>query len=312
MLKKGSRWQKRLLTLERAMKRLKPFEYREAKTLGEAIEILAGEGPRAVLLAGGTDLLVRMKQGVITPSLLVNMKRIAGLDRIERSAAGGLTIGALTPIATLERSELIRQSHPVITQAAGLLGSPSIRRLATLGGNVGRASPAADMVPALIALKARIFAEGPAGEKDIPIDTFFKGPGKTVLAPAEIITAIFLPDPALAAGAAYLKLGRREGMDCALVGVAAALSLGGDDRVVEARLAIASCGPVPLRAKNAETILLAGPLDENRLREAARATAENSCPITDRRACSDYRKEMVEVLAFRALRDAWQAARNAL
>jgi carbon-monoxide dehydrogenase medium subunit len=292
------------------MKRLKPFEYCEPSTLGEAIGILVGEGPRALPLAGGTDLLVRMKQGVVAPSLLVNLKRIAGLDRIERSAAGGMTIGALTPIAAVERSEPLRQSHPVLIQAAGLLGSPSIRRLATLGGNVGRASPAADMVPALIALKARIFAEGPAGKKEIPIDAFFKGPGSTVLAPAEIITAIVLPDPAPAAGAAYLKLGRREGMDCALVGVAAALSLGRGDRVVEARLAIASCGPVPLRAASAEAILLAGPLDESRLREAARATAGNSCPITDMRACSDYRKEMVEVLAYRALCEAWQTARR--
>jgi CO/xanthine dehydrogenase FAD-binding subunit len=294
------------------MKRLMPFEYREAKSLGEAIEILAGEGPRALLLAGGTDLLVRMKQGVLTPSLLVNLKRVTGLDRIERSAAGGLTIGALTPIAEVERSELIRQSRPVLTQAAGLLGSPSIRRLATLGGNVGRASPAADMVPALIVLKAHIVAEGPAGKKEIPIDAFFKGPGQTVLGPAEIITAILLPDPAAATGAAYLKLGRREGMDCALVGVAAALSLGGDGGVVEARLAMASCGPVPLRAESAETILLAGPLDENRLREAARAAAASSCPISDMRACSDYRKEMVEVLAFRALCSAWQTARRAI
>jgi carbon-monoxide dehydrogenase medium subunit len=294
------------------MKRLMPFEYREAKSLGEAIEILAGEGPRALLLAGGTDLLVRMKQGVLTPSLLVNLKRVTGLDRIERSAAGGLTIGALTPIAEVERSELIRQSRPVLTQAAGLLGSPSIRRLATLGGNVGRASPAADMVPALIVLKARIVTEGPAGKKEIPIDAFFKGPGQTVLGPAEIITAILLPDPAAAAGAVYLKLGRREGMDCALVGVAAALSLGGDGGVVEARLAMASCGPVPLRAESAETILLAGLLDENRLREAARAAAGSSCPISDMRACSDYRKEMVEVLAFRALCSAWQTARRAI
>ena len=294
------------------MKRLKPFEYREPKTLGEAIEILAGEGPRALPLAGGTDLLVRMKQGVVAPSLLVNLKRIAGLDRIERLSAGGMTIGALTPIAAVERSELIRQSHPILIQAASLLGSPSIRRMATLGGNVGRASPAADMVPALITMKARVCAEGPAGKREIPIDAFFKGPGQTVLAPAEIITAIVLPDPAPASGAAYLKLGRREGMDCALVGVAAALSLGGGDRVVEARVALTACGPVPLRATSAEAILLAGPLDENRLREAARATAGDSCPITDMRACADYRKEMVEVLAFRALKDAWQAARRAL
>ncbi len=108
-----------------------------------------------------------------------------------------------------------------------------------------------------------------------------------------------------------MKLGRREGMDCALVGVAAALSLGSDGRADEARVAFAACGPVPLRAGNAEAILLAGPLDENRLREAARATAGDSSPITDMRAGAGYRREMVEVLAFRALRDAWQAARHA-
>jgi len=292
------------------MKRLKPFEYREPKTLGEAIEILAGEGPRAAVLAGGTDLLVRMKQGVVAPLLLVNLKRIAGLDRIERSA-GGLGIGALTPIAAVERSEPLKRSHPVLTQAAGFLGSPSIRQLATLGGNVGRASPAADMVPALVVLKASVTAEGAAGRREIPLDTFFTGPGQNVLAPAEVITAIVLPDPAPASGAAYVRLGRREGMDCALVGVAASLVLDGAGAIAEARVAMASCGPVPLRAKSAEALLREGPLDEERLRAAARATAGDSLPISDMRACADYRKEMVEVLTFRALDAAWRAARAA-
>lgn len=292
------------------MKRLKPFVYREANTLAETIEILAGEGPGALLLAGGTDLLVRMKQGVLTPSLLVNLKGVAGLDRIDRATAGGLTIGALTSIEAVERSALIGKIHPVLQQAAGLLGSPSIRQLATLGGNVGRASPAADMVPALIALQASVLADGPAGKKEIPVDAFFKGPGQTVLGPAEIITAIFVPDPAPAAGAAYLKLGRREGMDCALVGVAASLSLGGNGRVEAARVALAACGPVPIRAVSAEATLLAGPLEEKRLRDAARATVGDASPITDMRACADYRVDMIEVLAFRALQAAWQAARK--
>jgi aerobic carbon-monoxide dehydrogenase medium subunit len=291
------------------MKRLKLFEYREPKTLREAIKILAGEGPRAVPLAGGTDLLVRMKQGVVAPSLLVNLKRIKRLDRIERPKAGGLSIGTLTPIAALERSSLLRQIHPVLTQAAGFLGSPSVRQLATLGGNVGRSSPAADMVPSLVVLKARVRAEGPAGSREIPLDTFFKGPGQNALASAELITALVLPDPAPFSGAAYVRLGRREGMDCALVGVAAALTLDGD-RVGEARMAMASCGPVPLRARNAEAFLRGGLLDEKRLREAARLTAGETSPISDMRACADYRREMVEVLAFRALQAALQAARK--
>ena len=292
------------------MKRLKPFEYREPKTLREAIKILAGEGPRAVPLAGGTDLLVRMKQGVVTPSLLVNLKRIKRLDRIERPKAGGLSIGTLTPIATIERSLPVQQRYPVLAAAAGFLGSPSVRQLATLGGNVGRSSPAADMVPSLVVLKACVRAEGPAGSREIPLDAFFMGPGQNALAPAELITALVLPDPAPASGAAYVRLGRREGMDCALVGVAAALTLGGDGGICEARMAMASCGPVPLRARNAEAFLRGGPLDEKRLREAARLTAGETSPISDMRACADYRKEMVEVLAFRALLAALQAARK--
>ncbi|MHB8770041.1 MAG: FAD binding domain-containing protein [Syntrophales bacterium] len=292
------------------MKRLKPFEYREPKTLREAIKILAGEGPRAAVLAGGTDILVRMKQGVVAPSLLVNLKRIKGLDRIQRPKAGGLSIGTLTPIAAIERSSPIQRHYPVLAAAAGFLGSPSIRQLATLGGNVGRSSPAADMVPSLVVLKGRVRAEGPAGSREISLDTFFKGPGQNALAPGELITALALPDPAPASGAAYVRLGRREGMDCALVGVAASLMLGGDGRVGEALLAMASCGPVPLRARNAEAFLCGEPLDEKRLREAARLTAGETSPISDMRACADYRKEMVAVLAFRALTAAWQAARK--
>ncbi len=294
------------------MKRLKPFEYREPKTLREAIKILAGEGPRAVALAGGTDLVVRMKQGVVAPSLLVNLKRIKGLDRIQRPKAGGLTIGTLTPIAAIERSLPIQRRYPVLAAAAGFLGSPSVRQLATLGGNVGRSSPAADMVPSLVVLKAVVHAQGPAGSREIPLDTFFKGPGQNALAQGELITALVLPDPAPASGAAYVRLGRREGMDCALVGVAASLTLGSDGGAGEALLAMASCGPVPLRARNAEAFLCGGPLDEKRLREAARLTAGETSPISDMRACADYRREMVEVLAFRALQAAWQTARASL
>ncbi|MEW6334767.1 MAG: xanthine dehydrogenase family protein subunit M, partial [Thermodesulfobacteriota bacterium] len=161
-------------------------------------------------------------------------------------------------------------------------------------------------------LKADIVAEGPDGKKEIPVDALFTGPGQTVLGPAEVITAIRLPEPAAAAGAADQKLGRREGMDCALVGVAAALSLDPGGAVAEARLAMASCGPVPLRAQSAEAILLGGAPDEDRLRAAARAAAGNSCPISDMRACSEYRQEMVEVLAYRALCAALQSARGGL
>ncbi len=285
-----------------------PFLCLYPETLREAIRTLTEEHTDAILLAGGTDVLVRMKRGEINPPVLLNLKRIGGLDRIERSD-GGLTLGALTTIACVERSPLVRQSHPVLAQSAAVLGSPSIRHLATLGGNVGRASPAADTVPALIVQKARVLLEGPLGKREMEIEGFFKGPGQTWLSPGEIITSIYLPDPAPGTGATYVKLGRREGGDCALVGVAASLALSGS-KVIDARLALASVAPVPLRARNAEDVLLSGSINEERLKEAARVSSQDSSPISDLRAGAEYRRQMVEVLTYRALNSAWRQARG--
>ena len=281
------------------MKRLKPFSYVEPSTLQEAIQIAASNESGTCFLAGGTDLLVRMKRGEILPRSLVNLKRIKGLNQIEREPKEGLRIGALARISEIEHSPLILSSHPVLVQAAGLLGSPSIRNLATLGGNIGRASPASDIAPSLMVLSARVFVEGPQGRRELDLMQLFLGPGKTSLSPAEVITSFIIPEMAPHTGVVYLKLGRREGMDCALVGVAASLTISSKgNEATEARVALASVGLVPLRAKRAEEILLSGSLTEERLMEAARFAAEDSNPITDMRASRSYRKEMVKVLTF--------------
>lgn len=284
------------------MRRLKPFLYFEPTTLSKVFEILAEEGERASLLAGGTDLLVRMKKGEITPPALVNLKRIRGLEQIATEPGENLRIGALAPIAAVENSPLVNSSHPILAQAAGLLGTPSIRNLATLGGNVGRASPASDTVPPLIVLGARVAIEGPQGKRELDLEDLFSGPGTTTLAPGEVITSFFLPKMASHSVATYEKLGRRAGVDIALVGVAVLMTL--DVRgyeVKDARVALAAVAPVPLRAKRAEEVLLSGSLTEERMKEAARVAAEDSNPITDMRASASYRKEMVKVLTVRAL-----------
>lgn len=293
------------------MRRLKPFLYFEPTTLSKVFEILAEEGERASLLAGGTDLLVRMKKGEITPPALVNLKRIRGLEQIATEPGENLRIGALAPIAAVENSPLVNSSHPILAQAAGLLGTPSIRNLATLGGNVGRASPASDTVPPLIVLGARVAIEGPQGKRELDLEDLFSGPGTTTLAPGEVITSFFLPKMASYSVATYEKLGRRAGVDIALVGVAVLLTL--DVRgyeVKDARIALAAVAPVPLRAKRAEEVLLSGSLTEERMKEAARVAAEDSSPITDMRASASYRKEMVKALTVRALGKAMELAQG--
>jgi carbon-monoxide dehydrogenase medium subunit len=293
------------------VRRLKPFVYFEPTKLSKVFEILAEEGERASLLAGGTDLLVRMKKGEITPPALVNLKRIRGLEQIATEPGENLRIGALAPIAAVENSPLVNSSHPILAQAAGLLGTPSIRNLATLGGNVGRASPASDTVPPLIVLGARVAIEGPQGKRELDLEDLFSGPGTTTLVPGEVITSFFLPKMASCSVATYEKLGRRAGVDIALVGVAVLLTL--DVRgyeVKDARIALAAVAPVPLRAKRAEEVLLSGSLTEERMKEAARVAAEDSSPITDMRASASYRKEMVKALTVRALGKAMELAQG--
>jgi len=293
------------------MKRLAPFTYYRPKTLSEAVRILAGEGNDAYPLAGGTDLLVRMKRGQIHASSLVNLKGIPGLDRIEEEKGKGLRIGALTVISDLERDPQIRRDFPLLLQAAGSVGSPAIRNLATLGGNIGRASPASDLAPSLIVLGSRVSVEGAQGKRDLDIGAFFRGPGQTVLARGEVIASFFLPHPPPHSGMAYLRMGRVEGMDLALVGVATLLTAGDKGKnLKDVRVALAAVAPVPFRARKAEEVLLSGPLSEERIREAARAAAAEASPIDDIRASAAYRKEMVEVLTTRALLQAWKAAQG--
>ena len=293
------------------MNRLRPFTYYEPRTLKDGIEIAASGERGTYFLAGGTDLFVRMKRGLISPSALINLKGIQGLNRIERDGKGGLCIGPLTRISEIERSPLVLSHHPVLAQAAGGLGSPSIRNLATVGGNIGRASPASDIAPSLMVLQARATLEGPQGKKEVDMARLFSGIGITALSKAEIITSFLIPAAKPHTETVYLRLGRRQGMDCCLVGVAASLTLvDGKGEAIEARIALASVGPAPLRAKMAEKALLAGPLTDERIRESARLAGEECFPITDLRATGSYRKEMIRVLTHRALLRAVQSLRG--
>lgn len=293
------------------MKRLKNFSYFEPASVREAVETLTEE-EGAFPLAGGTDLLVRMKRGEVHPAALVNLKHIQDLKKIKSENGNGTTIGALASISDILGSPVIQAKYPILVQAAGVIGAPSIRNLATIGGNVGRASPASDMSPSLMILQARIITAGPKGKREVGMNEIFAGPGSTTLSNAEFITAFYIPEPSPHTGTAYLKLGRRTGGgDCTLVGVATLLAVENDEAKAVG-IALASVGPTPVRALKAEEVVVAGPLDDERMKEAARAAADEVNPITDLRCSAAYRKEMVKVLTYRALIESLQKAKGGM
>lgn len=292
------------------MRRLRSFTLEQPASVREAVQLLVDGGGAARVLAGGTDLIADMKLGRAYPPLVVNLKRIEGLDLIE-STAEGTRIGALARIGTLERSPVVQHSHAALWQAARVLASPSVRALATIGGNLGRASPASDTAPPLIVHGARVQVEGSNGSRVVPVDHFHRGPGVSCLAPDEIITAVLLPNPAGPAGSAYHKVGRRAGgWDIAVVGVAAALRLGSAGEVADIRIALASVGPTPLRVPEAEAAILGREPVYRVLAAGAEIAAEEIRPISDVRASASYRRTLARVVTLRTLSDALERARQ--
>lgn len=290
------------------MKRLRSFAYYEPITLGEAIEALLAEGDQARVLAGGTDLIVDMKTERMRPSAVVNLKRIPGLSGIE-AVAGGTRIGALTKATEIEASSVVQGRYPALAQAASILASPPVRALATIGGNVGRASPASDLGPALIVHDAIASIEGRDGVRDELIEHLYVGPGATTLASSDIITSIFLPDPPPGFGSAHIKLGKRgSGTDIALAGASVSVVIGGRGEIADCRIALASLGPTPFRALATEEMLRGEKPTEATLAAAAASAGGEAKPIGDMRASASYRTTLARVLTLRALRAAVQSA----
>ena len=291
-----------------ALKRLREFEYFEPISLDEALQILVTAGDGVRVLAGGTDLVVDMKTGRMRPSTVVNLKRIPGLSGVEDDA-GRTRIGALTKVTTVEVSPLVQQRHPALAQAASILASPPVRALATIGGNVGRASPASDLGPALIVHEARATVAGVDGTRDELVEGLYVGPGATSLAPSDIITHFTLPQPPPGFGSAHVKLGKRgSGTDIALAGVSASVVIGDGGEILDCRVALASLGPTPFRALGTESPLRSELPTEALLAAAAEFASGEARPIGDMRASAAYRTRLARVLTLRALRGAVESA----
>lgn len=290
------------------MKRLSDFTYHEPASLDEAIAHLVAAGGKGRVIAGGTDLIVDMKMGRMTPTAVVNIKAIpdlAGIVEIE----DGIRIGALTKVTAVGESALIAARHPAVSQAASILASPPVRALATVGGNVGRASPASDLGPALIVSKAIASVVGSDGGREYLVEDLYTGPGVTILDNTDIITSFFIPNPPVRFGSAHAKVGKRgSGTDIALAGVSASIELGEDGEVVDCRIALASLGPTPMRAPAAEAVLLGNTISAELIASAARAAGSDARPIGDMRAGAGYRTTLAEVLTRRVLTSAVELA----
>lgn len=284
---------------------LPEFEMVFPASVGDACSLMAKYAGAAQALAGGTDLLVKMKHRRVVPRALVNLKRIPLLDRIGHDGPGVLRIGALATVRTIEMSPVVHDGFPVLARAAELLGTTQVRNLGTLGGNLANASPAAEFAPALLVLGASVRCVGMRGERSIPLEEFFIGPGRSSLQPDELITEVLVPPASSpACRAVYLKHGLRR-MDVAMVGAAVLVQL--ENGVCrEVRIALGAAAPVPFRAKKAEQVLRGkrlhgGAADAELLEETARVAAQESQPIDDLRASADDRREIARMLVRQGL-----------
>ncbi len=276
------------------------FNYLEPATIKEAVSLLSKYDGKARAIAGGTDLLVLIRGKTIKPEYVVDIGYIPGLDYINYDEKQGLSIGALATIRAIEKSDKLCRIYPVISQAAGLLGSVAIRNVATIGGNLCNAAPSADTAPPLIGLSARARIIGPGGERLVSLEDFFTGPGETVLKAGELLLEIQVPVPPPGTKGVYLKHGR-SAVDLATVGVAVVMALESGGVCRDVQIVLGAVAPTPMRAKKAEGVLRGKKVEPALVEEAAQVASGEAQPITDVRASAEYRKEMVKVFTRRAI-----------
>lgn len=287
--------------------RLSHFDYYAPSTVAEAIGLLQSKGPDVHLMAGGTDLLIKMRHAGLKARAVVSLKSISGLNTIAFDKIKGLTIGATALLADVAVHPDILRYYPTVAQAARGTANVQVRNMGTVIGNLCNASPAADNAPTLLAMGAEVHVRGPAGERTIPLEQFFKGPGITALEPAEIVTAVHTPVPIPNSGTAYISLSARGQLDCSAVGVGTMVTMKG--KVCEdTRIFIGACGPTPIRAVKAEAIVRGKELTDDLIDQAGVQSSKESTPITDVRASANYREKMVAVLTRRVLSQACKRA----
>lgn len=281
--------------------------YHAPETIEQAVALLAGDaGARP--LAGGTDLIVQMRSGRNAPSAIVDLKRIAGLSGVRALPGGGFAIGAATPCTALKDDAALAAAWPGVVEAANLIGSVQVRNRATMAGNLCNASPAADSVPALVAAGATCLVAGPNGQREVPVEAIPAGPGKTSLAPGEVLVEIRLP--AQLGADAYLRSIPRTEMDIAVVGAGVSLVVDAGGVCTAARVSIGAVAPTVVLVEAAGVALVGTKLDEAALDAAADAVRAACRPIDDKRGTAEYRTAMAGVLVKRTVKIALERAHN--
>ncbi len=283
------------------------FEYHRPASLAEACELLSRLGPKALPLAGGTDLLVDLRRGLKQPHHLVSLADLQELQVIELKN-GELRIGALATPAELETSGAVRSARPELLDAVEVFGTPQVRHRASIGGNLCSAASCGDLAPLLVALGARASVAGPGSRWELPVEEFFGDHRRTVLEPGQILVEIVVPARTSGEGAAYRAFGLRAANFITVAAVAAFLRVE-KGLCREARIALGAVAPTPVLVPGVGERLVGHPLDEAAITEAALAAREASAPISDVRGSAEHRRELVEALCVQALRTAEERAR---
>ena len=281
------------------------FKYYRPRSFDEVWE-LKEKIPDALFIAGGTDVIVGIKNNELRPQALISLRSIPGLGNIKVNE--GARIGALATISDILQNPELRKDYPVLVEAAKSLGSVQIRNVATIGGNLCNCSPCADMALPLLVMEAKVRLQTTKEKREIPLNEFFKGPGESCLAPHEILTDILLDPPQKNAKTSFMKKGRVK-MDLAVASVAVLLEMEGK-RCRKARIAAGSVAPVPLRLSKIETMFEGATLTKKHVVEAQRLAEDNIVPITDVRSTEEYRRQITGVLVKRAVERAleWSQA----
>jgi CO/xanthine dehydrogenase FAD-binding subunit len=285
-------------------RRLPRFDYLEPNTIDEALSMLSQYKGRAKVIAGGTDILPKLKRRETkAPEYIIDLKGIPGLDYIKYDEVDGLSLGALVTIHAVETSPIVQERFGVLFQAVESMASAQVRNRGTVAGNLCNAVPSADTAPALLTLEASLELTSQEGERIVNVEDFFTGPHKTVLTDEEILQEIRVPNLPPHSRGRYLKLTPRRSMDLAVVGVAAVVVV--EDGICnDIRIALGAVAPTPIRARRAENMIKGQKLSDEVVERAAEIAAEECHPISDHRASAEYRCDMVKVLTRSAIQQA--------
>ena len=284
------------------------FEYSAPRTVEEVCSLLSENKSKAKILAGGTDLLVSMKKRNESPKHLIGISTIPELDYIKYDHENGLEIGALATLQSIASSAVVKNTFEVLAKSCRKVGTPQIRNMGTLAGNISQAGPSQDTIPALLVLEARVKLVSSDGERIVPIDEFFVGPFQSVLKDHELLTEIQVPPPPTQSAGSWQWVPKGTEVDETLVGVAVLIVAHSSGEVCDdIKIGMTSVAPTPMRARRAEEVLRGNRIEEKLVEQAAQLAAEETMP----RSRADYRRRMTSVLVKRAVHEAWQSLKKA-